>query len=88
MRWHSGLSVRFAVGRPGVHFPSRVIPKDFKNDIQSFAAWRSAHKDSVEKKPARLLVLSLVKALDGTPPSSCGRQMAEPGSHYYWQIAT
>ena len=30
-RWCSGESVRFAVGRPGVHSPSRVIPKDFKN---------------------------------------------------------
>ena len=30
-RWCSGWSVHFAVGRPGVHSPSRVIPKDFKN---------------------------------------------------------
>ena len=29
-RWRGGSSVRFAVGRPGIHFPSRVIPKDFK----------------------------------------------------------
>ena len=28
--WRSGLSVPFAVGRPGVHSPCRVIPKDFK----------------------------------------------------------
>ena len=28
--WCSGYSVRFAVGRPGVHSPSRVIAKDFK----------------------------------------------------------
>ena len=25
VRWRSGLSVRFSVGRFGVHFPSRVI---------------------------------------------------------------
>ena len=41
-RWRSGQSVRFAVGRPGVHSPCRVIPKDFKNGIYSFPAWRSA----------------------------------------------
>ena len=41
-RWRSGWRVRFAVGRPGVHFFSRVIPKDFKNGIQRFPAWRSA----------------------------------------------
>ena len=29
-RWCSGQSVRIAVGRPGVYFLSRVIPKDFK----------------------------------------------------------
>ena len=80
MRWCSGLSVRFAAGRPGVHSPSRVIPKDFKNDIQSFAAWRSAHKDTVEYKPTRLLVVSLGKALDRMPPFSCGRQMGGPSS--------
>ena len=28
-RWCSGESVRIVVGRPGVHFLSRVIPKDF-----------------------------------------------------------
>ena len=27
-RWYSGKSVRIAVGRPGVHSLSRVIPKD------------------------------------------------------------
>ena len=34
-----------------------------------FPAWRLAYKrDSVEKKPASLLVVSLGKALIGTPP--------------------
>ena len=37
------------------------------------------NKDSVEDKPASLLV-SLVKALNGMPPSSCGRQVAGPSS--------
>ena len=32
LNWHNGVVVRasaFAVGRPGHHFPSRVIPNDF-----------------------------------------------------------
>ena len=29
-RWCNGESIRFTVGRPGVHSLSRVIPKDFK----------------------------------------------------------
>ena len=28
-RWCNGESVRIVVGRPGVHFLRRVIPKDF-----------------------------------------------------------
>ena len=44
--------------------------KTFKNGIHSFPAWRSAYKrDSVENKPASLLVVSLGKALNGMPPS-------------------
>ena len=34
--------VRFVVGRPGVQFSCRVIPKGFKNGIYIFPAWRSA----------------------------------------------
>ena len=55
--------------------------KTLKNGIHSFPAWRSAYKrDSVESKPASLLVLSLGKALNGMPPSLCGRQMVGPSS--------
>ena len=36
--------------------------------------------DSVENKPASLLVVSLGKALNGTPPSLCGGQMVGPSS--------
>ena len=54
--------------------------KTLKNDIHSFPAWPSAHRDGVENKPASLLVVSLSKALCGTPPSSCGRQVAGPSS--------
>ena len=42
--------------------------KTLKNGIHSFPAWRSAHKDSVENKPASLFVVSLGKALNGMPP--------------------
>ena len=54
--------------------------KTLKNGIHSFPAWRSAHKDSVENKPASFLVVSLGKALNGMPPSLCGRQMVRPSS--------
>ena len=33
----------------------------------------------MENKPASSLVLSLDKALNGTPPPLCGRQVARPG---------
>ena len=33
----------------------------------------------VENKPASSLVVSLGKTLNGTPPPSCGRQVARPG---------
>ena len=37
-------------------------------------------RDSVENKPASLLVVSLGIALKGMPPSLCGRQMVGPSS--------
>ena len=54
--------------------------KKLKSGIHSFPAWRSAHWDSVENKPENLLVVSLGKALNGSPPSSCGRKMARSSS--------
>ena len=33
-------------------------------------------RDSVKNKPASLLVVPLGKALNGVPPSWCGKQMA------------
>ena len=78
-RWRSGESVCFAVGTPRVHFPSRVIPKDFKKIVFTVSAWRSADRHSVENKPASSLVVSLDKALNGTPLPFCGRQVARPG---------
>ena len=35
-------------------------------------------KGGVENKPASLLVVFLGKALNGTPPPLCGRQVAHP----------
>ena len=54
--------------------------KTLKNGIRSFPAWRSENRDSVENKLASLLVASLGKALNGTPPSLCDRQLAGPSS--------
>ena len=38
------------------------------------------NRDSVDNKPASLLVVFLCRALKGVPPSSCGRQVVEPSS--------
>ena len=38
------------------------------------------NRDSVENKPASLLVASLDKTLNGMPPSLCGRQVVVPSS--------
>ena len=72
-RYRSGQSVRFAVGRPGVHFPNRVIPKNLVFAASLLGAQHN--RDSAENKQASLLVASLGKALNGMPPSSCGRQV-------------
>ena len=41
-------------------------------------------RDSVENKPASLLVVSLGKALNGMPPSLCGRQMVGQAVYPSW----
>ena len=64
----------------GFIFLVESYQKTLKNGIHSFPAWRSAHRDSVENKPASSLVVSLGKALNGMPPSLCGRQMVWPSS--------
>ena len=70
----------------GVGFVSQVesYKKTLKNGIHSFPAWRSAHRDSVENKPASLLVVSLGKALDGTPPPLRGRPVVRPAVYPSW----
>ena len=54
--------------------------KALKNNIHRFPAWRSAHGDSVENKPASFHVVSFGEALNRMPASLCGRQMAGPSS--------
>ena len=54
--------------------------KTLKNGIHSFPAWRSAHRDCVENMPASLFVVSMGKAINGMPPSSCDRQVVESSS--------
>ena len=75
-RWRNGWSVRFAVGRPGGHSPCRVILKDFKSGIHSLPAWRSAFSGGCGEQASKSLVVSLGKALNGTLPPLCGRQVA------------
>ena len=80
----SGWSVHFAVGRPGVQFPCRVISKDFKKLVSTAFLLDARHLgEVVENKPASSLVVSLGKAVNGTPPSLCGRQVAQ--THRKWQ---
>ena len=56
-------------------FTSQVesYQKFLKNGIHSFPAWRSANRDSVENKPASLLVVSLGKTLNEVHLSLRGR---------------
>ena len=63
----------------GFIFQLESYQKTLKNGIHRFPAWRSAHRDSVEKKPS-LLVVSLGKALNGTPLPLCSRQVVWPSS--------
>ena len=57
------------------------MSKDFKNGFHSFLTGRSAFKrEVVESKPASLLFVSFFvscKALNGTAPPSCGRQVVQ-----------
>ena len=78
-----GLVVRaFASQSVDLGFISQVEShqKTLKNGIHSFPAWCSAHRNSVENKPASLLVVSLSKTLNGMPPSLCGKQVVGPSS--------
>ena len=54
--------------------------KTLKNGIYSFPAWGSGNRESVENRPACLPVVFLGKALNGMPPSLCGRQVAGTSS--------
>ena len=60
--------------------------KTLKNDIHIFPAWVRHLREVVEIKPASSLVVSLGKALNGTSPSLCGRQVAQ--THRKWQLSS
>ena len=45
--------------------------------FKSFLLGTEHKRDGVENKPASLLVVSLGKALNGMPPSLCGRQVVK-----------
>ena len=46
----------------------------------AFLLGAQQNRGSVENKPTSLLVVSLRKTLNETPPSLCGRQMVGPSS--------
>ena len=78
MRWLSGYSVRFAVGKPGVQSPCRVIPKKTLKMAFSASLFGAWHLEEVaENKLASSLVVSLGKTLNGTPPPLCGKLVAQ-----------
>ena len=56
--------------------PSRVKPMTLKVLFTASLLDALHQRDSVENKPASLLVVPLGKVLSGIPPSWCGRQMA------------
>ena len=45
-----------------------LYQKTLKNGIHSFPAWRSAFRGGCEEQAGNSLVVSLFKALNGTPP--------------------
>ena len=56
--------------------PSRVKPVTLQLVFIASLLDAQHERDSVETKPASLLVVPLGKALSGIPPCWCGRQMA------------
>ena len=56
-----------------VLIPSRVKPMTLKLGFTAFLL--DALLNSVENKPASILVVAWGKALNGIPPFKCGRQM-------------
>ena len=74
LRWLSGMERLFLRAVDSGLISSRVKPMTLK---LVFTASLLDAQDSVENKPASLLVVPLGKALSGIPPSWCGRQMAD-----------
>ena len=72
MQWRSGYSIRFALG-----FISQVnsYQKTLKMIFTASLLGAQQNRDRVENKPVSLLVVALGKALNGMPPSLCGRQV-------------
>ena len=71
--WY-GASVSSAV-HSGL-IPSRVKPMTLKLVFTASLLDAQHYRDSVENKPASILVVPLEKALSRILPSWCGRQMA------------
>ena len=81
--WGDGAVVRASASQSvDLGFISLVesYQKTLKNGTTASLLGAQHLRDSVENKPASLLVVSLGKALNGMPPSSYGRQMVGPSS--------
>ena len=62
----------------GFHFPCRIIPKDFKKWYPQLPCLAlGIQREAVENKRASSFVVPLSKALNGTPPPLCGRQVVQ-----------
>ena len=82
-----GVVVRaFALQSVALRFNPLVesYQRTLKNGIHSFPAWRTAFKRGCREQAGKLAVVSLGKALNGTPPSLCGRQVAQTPRK--WQL--
>ena len=78
----SDVAVRASASHPADMGLIRISSqtKGFGSSTLSFFAGPSGRNESVEKKSAGLLFVSLGKALYGISSSLCSRQMVEPNS--------
>ena len=56
------------VGRPEIHFPKPVIPKNFKKWYLQLPCSAFRERDIVENKSASFLVVFLGETFNGMPP--------------------
>ena len=84
-KWYSQLSHNRCDGVVVRASALQSIDLGFISQVESYQKdfcllGAQQNRDSVENKPASLLVVSLGKALNGIPLSLCGRQVVGPSS--------